>query len=1116
TIAVEIHQNAGTSSDLSFDLEFNTTAANPGGGSVQLIRGPYLQMANENSVVLRWRTDVATTSKVKVGLPNGIFADSVVSSALNTDHVVRIAGLLPDTRYSYAIGNANVILQSGIDNYFRTAPPANTSRRMAFSVFGDCGRDQNSFRTLSLQSYLNNTTSNRADLMLLLGDNAYNLGTDEEYQAEFFTPYGSNILKNHVLFPAPGNHDYANNSLGVQGDVAFSYYRNFTVPTNAECGGVASGTKAYYSYNWGNVHFLSLDSYGRETNNQYRLYDTTSAQVQWIKNDLAANTRPWVVVYWHHPPFTMGSHNSDNEAELVSMRENLLTILERYGVDLILCGHSHNYERSYLLKNHYGFESTFNSNLHTVSTSSAKYDGSVNSCPYVVSDLKEKHGTVYVVSGSSGADGGTQLSFPHDAMPFSIDDGGMFYFEVEGNRLDAKFLHRNGTVADRFTIMKSVGKNITQTINKGSSATLTASWVGNYLWSNGATTRSISVSPPASSSYSVTDGSNCIADQFQVNVTNIVSNQTDSSGLMLQVTDGGAVVDLKFGRSRFQLTDSIVIVGLGSSTMSGTGASSWSKSFPGKLQSWLNTFNGKFVNLSTAGYNTTNVLPWGSSVNVKVQQNITSALSIRPDAIIIGLPTNDISAGLTPQQFRDNIMKLFRYAAYSGIPCFIMSPNPRDDFSNARKQDLSISNQLFQDSIPEQFLINTFNLLRDSLSSDPAKINPLFANGDLIHFNDSGHAVITQQVINKLDAYFQNMTGKVSLIQVEQGVVPDSASTPSSWQVLDQITDVTITEKKYPRLNNLWNAYRFRIQYSNGYTSPYSRMAYLKQSFARDSIDQVLPVDFAPVGSVKTNNRWNKFYFTSTIGSSIALTDTLGNATVATLSLTKPFTASSTLGTTSGLAYPSEVSSDGWNVSTSSTAWSQLQFNNLDRNYAYELEFLGSYSFYDPTFFLGVWANGTDCNGSPMNLAANLANTYRKGIIRGLVPDANNSITLDLYALGSQVSINGLILRRYRNKVQPVAQKIGVMAKIKPMVGNSFSADHDFYPNPVRQGSSFTINTNDKGSILCLLYSQEGKVLLKRKFEFTTQLSTVGLKPGMYMLHIISSQRTTTQKLIIQ
>jgi 3',5'-cyclic AMP phosphodiesterase CpdA len=437
---------------------------------------------------------------------------------MNTEHVVQVTGLLPDTRYFYSIGNANLILQSGSDNFFRTAPLASTSRRLAFSVFGDCGRDQNSFRTLSLRSYLNNTTSNRADLMLLLGDNAYNSGTDAEYQAEFFTPYGSSILKNHVLFPAPGNHDYGDNGGFFQGDNVLPYYNHFTVPTNGECGGVASGSKAYYSYNWGNVHFLSLDSYGKETVSQFKLYDTASPQVQWIKRDLAANTRPWVVAYWHHPPYTMGSHNSDTEFDLVSLRQNLLTILERYGVDLVMCGHSHNYERSYLIRNHYGFESSFSEANNAVSLSSAKYDGSANSCPYIVTNQKEKHGTVYVVSGSAGADGGVQGSFPHAAMPYSIDDGGMFYFEVEGNRLDAKFLHINGTVADKFTIMKSVGNNTAQTINAGSSVTLTASWLGTYQWSNGATTRSITVSPTVNTTYSVTDGSSCLSDQFVVNV----------------------------------------------------------------------------------------------------------------------------------------------------------------------------------------------------------------------------------------------------------------------------------------------------------------------------------------------------------------------------------------------------------------------------------------------------------------------------------------------------------------------------------------------------------------------------------------------------------------------
>ena len=152
------------------------------------------------------------------------------------------------------------------------------------------------------------------------------------------------------MYPAPGNHDYANSG-ARQDDHNIPYYNMFTLPSNGECGGVPSGTEAYYSFDIGDVHFLSLDSYGEETNT--RLYDTLGAQVTWIKTDLAANTKRWVVAYWHHPPYTKGSHNSDSEGELISMRENFIRILERYGVDLVICGHSHNYERSYLLKGYY-------------------------------------------------------------------------------------------------------------------------------------------------------------------------------------------------------------------------------------------------------------------------------------------------------------------------------------------------------------------------------------------------------------------------------------------------------------------------------------------------------------------------------------------------------------------------------------------------------------------------------------------------------------------------------------------------------------------------------------------------------------------------------------------
>jgi hypothetical protein len=78
--------------------------------------------------------------------------------------------------------------------------------------------------------------------MLLLGDNAYETGTDDEFQSRFFNIYSSNILKNHQLFPSPGNHDYANNATR-QNDHNIPYYSIFTNPSAAECGGIASGTK---------------------------------------------------------------------------------------------------------------------------------------------------------------------------------------------------------------------------------------------------------------------------------------------------------------------------------------------------------------------------------------------------------------------------------------------------------------------------------------------------------------------------------------------------------------------------------------------------------------------------------------------------------------------------------------------------------------------------------------------------------------------------------------------------------------------------------------------------------------------------------------------------------
>ena len=488
-----------------------------------LVRGPYLQSGTSVSMVIRWRTDVATNSRLRWGTNPASLTNVIDSTASVMEHEVKISGLLPLTKYYYSIGSATVTLQGDANNYFSTLPAQGTTGPVRIGVFGDCGNNSaNQIQVRNgMQNYLG---SNYMNAWILLGDNAYSFGTDAEYQVGFFNIYKDRFLKQNPLYPAPGNHDYAGDAV-LQDNHNTPYYSIFSMPVKAEAGGVASNNKAYYSFNIGNIHFLSLDSYGKE-DNATRLYDTLGKQVQWVKADLAANTnKTWIVAYWHHPPYTKGSHDSDTEDDLVKMRTNFIKILERMGVDLILCGHSHSYERSKLQKGHYGPEASFDAAVHNLSTSTGLYDGTANSCPYTKDSATNMQGTVYVVSGSAGQLGGTTSGYPHNAMQYSDDThGGAMMLEVEGNRLDAKWINADGAIRDRFTMMKNVKNKKDTFVNGGNSLTLTASYIGNYTWQPGnQTTRSITVTPaPGTTRYIVKDNFDCIADTFTVTASSIL------------------------------------------------------------------------------------------------------------------------------------------------------------------------------------------------------------------------------------------------------------------------------------------------------------------------------------------------------------------------------------------------------------------------------------------------------------------------------------------------------------------------------------------------------------------------------------------------------------------
>lgn len=491
----------------------------------ELSRYPYLQQATPNSIMIRWRTDALARSRVRYGTQLGKLDKIADDSSLVMEHSVTLKGLTPSTKYYYSIGSINDTLQGDLNNYFITLPPPGEEGFYRVGVFGDCGTNRITQRKVRDQ-FLKYLGGNKLDAWLLLGDNAYENGTDAQFQQNFFNVYKNDLLKNVPLFPAPGNHDYGNVDFRMSAAPGrmfeLAYYRNFSMPINGESGGVPSHNPAYYSFDIGNIHFISLDSYGKE-DNAYRLYDTLGPQVNWLKKDLEANTnKQWVVIYLHHPPYSMGSHNSDKESELIKIRENFLPILERYGVDLVLTGHSHDYERSKLMKGHYGMEADFDPRKFNLSSSSAFYDGSPNSCPYIKDSIYNK-GTVYIVTGSAGKlDNKSQESFPHDAMPFSNnEEGGASILEVQGNRLEVKWISEEGVIRDQFTMMKNVNKKSVIHAKKGQTVVLNASFIGKYNWNyKNMITKTIEIIPPMGrSKYIVKDSFTCLKDEFEIIVT---------------------------------------------------------------------------------------------------------------------------------------------------------------------------------------------------------------------------------------------------------------------------------------------------------------------------------------------------------------------------------------------------------------------------------------------------------------------------------------------------------------------------------------------------------------------------------------------------------------------
>ena len=433
-LAVEVHQNAGTSSDLVWDGSLALER-----GVLVPTRGPYLQSPTPTSLVVRWRTSVAGVGRVSFGTAPGLWSASADEVASTTEHELLLTGLTPNTRYYYELSTVGGFTAASDSSFtFRTPPPAESRQATRIWVWGDGGLDNTDSRAVR-DAFIARTRSRPADVGLMLGDNAYSSGTDSEYQTGCFGLLQP-VLKQLPFLSTRGNHEVL--VAGPNND----YYDFFTLPGAGQAGGVASGTEAYYSFNWANVHFICLDSEGTDRS-------LGGDMVRWLRQDLAASQSDWNVCFWHHPAYTKGSHDSDNISDsggrMRDMRENIVPILDSTGVDLVLAGHSHVYERSYLIRGHYLTSTTFTEAMK-VQPGDGRPDGD-GAYTKPTNGKGPFEGIVHSVVGSS-----SQISAvgSHPAMVAKLNAFGSMLIDVEGNRLEARFLDKTGVVRDSFAVLK--------------------------------------------------------------------------------------------------------------------------------------------------------------------------------------------------------------------------------------------------------------------------------------------------------------------------------------------------------------------------------------------------------------------------------------------------------------------------------------------------------------------------------------------------------------------------------------------------------------------------------------------------------------------------------------
>jgi len=312
-----------------FVFSRNLSAPSPSESPLRV--GPYLQNLKTDGVTVMWETQDAMPSNVAVGhlgdelrSGEGILTFEGPPGKI---HEVPVHGLAPDTEYHYAV----LLGKDGHEmGTFRTAPDRPTP--FQFVVYADSSDvfDWIKYIVLhrhaavcqSIQKY-----SPDARFLIHVGDLTF-LGNEyPRWKKEFFDPT-HNLIRNRVFWPTLGNHEKN----------ASWYFDYFSVPNEDE---------HFYSFDYGNVHFIVLAVEGHAAGHEYGPPKPTplkegSPQYEWLKRDLKQSQhQTWHLAFFHQSFFSSGAEGNYNPGHDI-----LSPLFQKYGMDVVFSGHDHDYEYS--------------------------------------------------------------------------------------------------------------------------------------------------------------------------------------------------------------------------------------------------------------------------------------------------------------------------------------------------------------------------------------------------------------------------------------------------------------------------------------------------------------------------------------------------------------------------------------------------------------------------------------------------------------------------------------------------------------------------------------------------------------------------------------------------